>query len=839
MARMEDLCFFGLDAKQIQVLVEAYGPDLLPLQERVLREGLFHADHGLMVSAPTSSGKTLLAELSFLAEAKHDRPVILLVPTKALAMERYLALNERYGPLGYRICLSSRDHNGDDLRIAEGTYHLAIIVYEKIRVLLLRHPGLVSGVQLVVVDELQYIADPDRGPCLELLLTRLRRHKDLRFLGLSAVSTSETLARWLRCRLLVDNVRPVELRQGVLCGNRFVYREHNSGREGEERLPFSPIEDEGQLMLETAKHFAECGESCILFWPSRAVCYTAARRLIGMDLPWKKLDTPSGLQDLPKGNLQRFLCDLVPRGVAVHTSDLSPEERAIVEQLAREGHLRVICATSTLAEGINLPVHNVLACRLSYRSTVSGSAPEVQKLEPQRFLNMIGRAGRLGLTSFGRGMVVTASEGDVDGLLDRYLARQTYDLESALPNQPIQSLLMEGIASGDAKTCGDLAAWLSQTFAGQAGLWPPDLQGSIEKTVDRLCSEGLLVQTGRNLVPTGPARMAARWGVQVSTVERLKKLLAQTAEIGQNTRRLLYAVCDAAEMEEIFVPLRRSEWIKRAWSRKLWAENEQHEPEPEFFNSRSRERAAKKALALVTWSNGERTADIERQFEIYGGTIRSLADQASWLIEMGLELVAEMDLPPEVSQWMDTLRRCIVNGLPQSGLGWSSLLAHGFPREFALDLLELGATHPRLLLDLSVTQIEETVPQTWRHLLPEPDGDDQETEQTEDQNGLHLQVDLHRPDRVTLNGASVQVSRKQFQLLAFLASNPGKCVSYDTLLDHVWQGVIVEQAQIPKLKSLICRRAREALGPLGEKILRTIPGHGLVLEADVEVLPVG
>lgn len=839
MTDMTSLRFFGLDDRQIQVLVDTYGPKLLPLQEMALREGLLLGDHGLVISAPTSSGKTLLAELAFLAEAKHDRSVILLVPSKALAAERYTDLSERYSPLGYRICLSTRDHGGDDRRIAEGRYHLAIVVYEKMRVLLLRHPGVVSGVRLVVVDELQYISDPERGTDLELLLARLRRRERLRFLGLSAVSASETFARWLNCRFLVHTVRPVELRQGVLCGSRFLYREHNSGQEGEEHLPLPRVEDEGQLMLEAARHFGERGESSILFWPTRTACYMAARRLVAIPPSWEKQEIPSELSDLPEGNVRELLCELVPLGVAVHTSDLSREERAVVERLARQGKLRVICATSTLAEGINLPTHNVLACRLAYRSADRGAPPEIQKLEPQRFINMIGRAGRLGLATFGRGMVVTSSEGDVDGLLDRYLGRQTYDLRSVLPEQPIRSVVLEAVTAGDASTSAELVSWLSDTFAGQEGEWQANLHTTVERCVEELCADGHLSKSGRNLSVSGLAGVAARRGVAITTVELLRKALERSVDSGYNSHRVLYAICGTAEMEEIFISLRRSEWVSRVWSRRLWEEDEPRFADPEHRGIRTREKAAKKTLILAAWSKGERMKAIEQQFQTLGGAIRSLADQAAWLVELTLELAAELNLPTRISQSLDGLRRGISVGLPQAGLSWSSMLAEGFPREFALALIEVGATSPELVSSLPVKRVHETVPMIWRRFLPELIRNGNGSGRVAESDELRLLVDYRRPDRVTLNDTTIPVSQKQFQLLALLASRPGECLSYDTLLDSVWKDVVVEQAQIPKLKSLICKRARQAVGPSGGKILRTIPGQGLVLEANAEVLEAG
>ncbi|HPO07225.1 MAG TPA: DEAD/DEAH box helicase [bacterium] len=836
MATMQDLQFFGLDEKQIRTLTTAYGPNLLPLQEKALKQGLLTGSEGLMVCAPTSSGKTLLAELAFLAEAKHDRPVILLVPSKALASERYNRLKSRYDPLGYRICLSSRDHSEEDRSIAEGRYHLAVIVYEKMWGLLLRHPGLVSSVRVIVIDELQYIADPDRGPDLELLLTRLRSVKEIRFLGLSAVSSSEILAQWLGCRSVVETARPVELRQGVLCGNRFLYREHNSGREGEEHFPLPEVDNESVLMLEAAKHFAAQGESSILFWPSRKVCYEAAHRLAAMGLP-KEIDkVPSVLTDLPNGRMRQSLLDLAPYRIGVHTSDLSPEERAAVEQLAFDGTIRILCATSTLAEGINLPAQNVLAHPLSYRAPLPDQAPEIQKLEPQRFLNMIGRAGRLGLASFGRGMVVTTLEGDIDGFLDRYLSRRTYELTSQLPQRPLRDILMERVASSEATTVSAVTDWLQETFAGRERAWHGDLQNAVTDSVETLVKKGLLSRSGDRLYLSGVVGTAARWGIAIETATALHNVLARLVDTGPQPHLLLHTICRSKEIEEIFVPLRRSEWIGRMWSRRLW----ENDPIPESDLSgqtvQAEERAAKKTLILDAWSSGEKMLRIESGFEVLAGVVRSLADQASWLLEPALEIAAEMGAPPELCRRLDELRGCVITGLPRKGFAWKSLLARGFPREFALDLIDLGADQPEAVASLPEAEVNRAVPESWRNLLPKNGKDNKSKRDSLRESAVSLYIDPHRPDRVILDGAPVSLTQKQYGLLAFLAARPGECVSYDMLLDRVWEGTIVEQAQVPKIKSQICKRFREVLGPRGDGVIKTISGRGLILQANAEIL---
>ncbi len=826
MAEMDNLRFFGLDGRQIEVLENTYGKELLPLQERALKEGLLLDGAGLVVAAPTSSGKTLLAELAFLAEAKRDRPVILLVPSKALATERFTDLSRRYEPLGYRICLSTRDHSSTDRMIAQGTYHLAVLVYEKMRVLLQRHPGMIAAVKLIVVDELQHISDLERGPALELMLTRLRRWGALRFLGLSAVSEAARFAGWLGCRTLVHDDRPVELRQGVLCGREFFYREHNSGQEGRETLPLPEVADEGELILEAARYFAGQGESSIVFQASRAECYAAARRLIRSETEQPTQEIPEDLLNLPKTRIRDFLSELISFGVAVHTSDLSPEERDVVERLARAGKLKIVCATSTLAEGVNLPAHNVLTSRCAYRSARPGARPDICRLDAGRFLNMIGRAGRLGFARLGRGMVVTTLEGDVDGLLDRYLHQPRYDLNSALPKRPLSGILLEAIACGDAETREELAVWLSETYAGHENSWPEQLPRDVRRAIDELKHEGHIEEIGGRLSVSNLAGTVARFGVAQATVRTLMTALEDIIETNPNERLLLFALAGTEELRTVFVPVRRREWAQRVWSRILCEERVPDRLLQFTGDIQDRERAAKKALILSAWYEGRPVAEIEERFAVLGGTVRNLADQAVWLIELCLEL--PMDLPAHVSEWLDRLRRCLAFGLPNAALGWASVLAGGFPREYALALFAMGAEVPKQVAELTRSEVESEVPQAWLERLPvQADS----TCAVACGSELQLSIDFGRPDRVVLNGTAIPVSKKQFQLLSFMGCKPGVCFSYDALLDRVWEGVVVEQSQIPKLKSLICKRARAAIGQPGDKLLRTVPGRGLVLEA--------
>jgi len=111
-----------------------------------------------------------------------------------------------------------------------------VIVYEKLQALLVKNPELISEVGLILVDELQYISEEERGATLEMLLTKiLLAQASPQLVGLSAVlGKCENLAGWLNAKMLIEEKRPVELRKGVFFDGVFHYQEFNSGQEGKE-----------------------------------------------------------------------------------------------------------------------------------------------------------------------------------------------------------------------------------------------------------------------------------------------------------------------------------------------------------------------------------------------------------------------------------------------------------------------------------------------------------------------------------------------------------------------------------------------------------------------------
>ncbi|HLV80687.1 MAG TPA: DEAD/DEAH box helicase [Chthonomonadaceae bacterium] len=193
----------GIPEKGVQWLADRYGwtrcergwgACFLPLQTLAISRGICDPQRLLcasgVVSAPTSAGKTLLAELRVLArclgEEERPRQTVYLVPTREIGREKAETLRAAYGvgPGGLRICYSDGDHRGQDRQIGEGRFDVAVLVNEKLK-LFQQNPRFFAGVGEVVCDELDMIAEGERGVFLEMALTgALHAYAHLSVLGL-------------------------------------------------------------------------------------------------------------------------------------------------------------------------------------------------------------------------------------------------------------------------------------------------------------------------------------------------------------------------------------------------------------------------------------------------------------------------------------------------------------------------------------------------------------------------------------------------------------------------------------------------------------------------------
>ncbi|MFB6146051.1 MAG: DEAD/DEAH box helicase, partial [Candidatus Nanohaloarchaea archaeon] len=190
--------------------------ELNPPQRKAVDAGLMDGED-MIVASPTASGKTFIAELAMVNQViKEKGKAVYIVPLKALASEKYQDFSERYKDLEVRMSVGDLDNAGEGLETAD----IVIVTSEKLDSMLRHNPSWIHEINLVITDEIHLLTSKNRGPTLEVTLTRLRDLLDFQMLGLSAtISNSHELADWLDSELVESDYRPVTLKEGIHEGN--------------------------------------------------------------------------------------------------------------------------------------------------------------------------------------------------------------------------------------------------------------------------------------------------------------------------------------------------------------------------------------------------------------------------------------------------------------------------------------------------------------------------------------------------------------------------------------------------------------------------------------------
>jgi len=843
---IEFLRHFTFSQRQINILKSAYGEHLLPLQKRVIEEGGIFKNQNLLVCAPTSAGKTFLAEILFLHQTLQNRNLVLLVPTKALANQRYETLKKRYHPFGYDIVLSTRDHPFHDKRILEGRFHFAVVIFEKMQALLGMDDSFLSFIGACVIDEIHYLFDPQRGPELEVLLTRLRDIPRLQLLGLSAVVSDPHIAEWLHASLIIEKKRPVELRQGVLCQKLFRYKEFNSEQEGVESIDLDETDDEGQLILSAAREFANRGEPTLLFWPRRDLCYTAARKLADAyeaDSHWNNLQ----LDTLDPTSLQKFLLYLLPRRVAVHTSDLSPEERGIVEEAVNRREVILLCATGTLAEGINIPVINVITTKRMYSTKPEdidrGKPPSSLPLSQDRLFNMLGRAGRLGLCDFGRGMIATTAEGDVDGLFATYLQDKQETLQPMLFRLPTTEIILKSMSSFvrfSLETCKET---LMKTLSGSMNTWSGSFSQGIETGLKKLLQDGFVSIEDDIFHPTPLGALVMKSGISVASAHRIESFVQDVFRDSTHPLEILVTIALLPEMNEIYLYVPKSEIQTHTWSRHLLQTVQAASissdsylysllNKPQALRP-SHHTAFKKCFLLQDWISGLPIAQLENRYGMYAGAIVRMTEETAWLVSALADMVAAYAFPAEQLRKIQILRERLLFGLPEESLQWSPFIRTGqIPRYHILALIKNGFCTPASVqvedIDYLQSFLDTNIIDTILHARKV-----HTQQQDRISSDYILELLPARPDQFLLNGKTITATRLQSDLLKSLARRAGECVAYEILVQEVWPNSIGDRKQLSRQKNALLQKTRKALGHPTPTLIESVPGVGMVLQAEV------
>jgi helicase len=881
--KVETLEAYNVPADILAVWRAQVGAALLPVQERAVKEfGLF-ADGNLIVFSPTSSGKTFIGEMAAAKAARGNTKVMYLVPQKALAAEKFEELSRRYEPVGIKVVVSSRDRREHDDEIERGDFHIAIVVFEKLQALLVAKPQLMAAVGLVVVDELQMITDKDRGPTLELLLTKLRISSSKpRIIGLSAVlGRAQSLADWLGARLLVDARRPVDLRKGVICRGEFRYQEHNSGKLGVETFADFRSQKRDELLLAVVEELVRRGEQVLAFVPDRATTVLFARVLSQRLTPGSATTAAEELRQQEETLARQALLDVIGSGVGFHNSDLSPEEREIVERSFRAGGIRALFSTSTLAVGMNLPVKNVVLDHQRWEYMRRYGRWALQDVSRSEYENMSGRAGRLSLINdFGRSILVTYSPFEADVWLRHYAAGDFEEIRPTLADAPLENHVLDLMACGLASSRAELEDMLLSSFTGWAH-WAQkisrdDFSQALTKAVASGLGGGLLraVENDR-LEVTAVGRACAAKGIGVATGAALANWVKEANAATVDDLEALLTVSASPAGGDIYVNLPRDQrWAADyrgqllaraaaagASSRPIFADVAANLQSLEYDFTK----AIKKALLMADWIAEVPTQDLEGRYQTWAGAIRRIGEEFGWLVDALAGVARASGWSDGRSRALDVLANRLAHGVKPDALPLARLRAPGVGRAMLRRLADAGFSdredlrsagreavagvlkHKAAAISLwaAVTTGVKNTTASVRALGGASHAADAVTPDSlaGEPQGPALVVDL-RSRRVTYRGHPIptkpphHLRRGSVLALAVLASHAGEVVTMPDLaagmrkLGRSGQRIVTPESR--EIRYQVIRPFRRALAGLVEdgeieSLVESVPGVGLRL----------
>ena len=449
--------------------------ELLPPQRMAFLEGglLDQAKTSIVIDLPTSGGKTLLAQFRILqALNQFDADngwVAYAAPTRALCAQLTRRLRKDFDPTDIRVeQLTSAievDAFEEDLLTETGQpFHILVATPEKLSLVVRNKKVENRPLALVVMDEAHNIDSKERGLRIEFLLATVKRDcPQANFLLLMPyVENVESIARWLAEDVSAGQTislgtvpwKPNErivglysahpddskragwhLRFETLTTTPKAMKLHGTHRVGEVKpidIPKSKVITSGQqrgLRLQTA--------AIAKVMSDRGTSIAISNKIPDV---WKMADevasSLSKLDPIPEDIqlVQDFLrTEISPnfqliqnlaKGVGVHHAGLSDDVRTLMEWLAERDSLNVLCATTTIAQGINFPVSSVFLKTYKY--------PYGQEMSAREFWNLAGRAGRIDHDSVG---VIGLAEGSDPDSVREFVSRSTGKLISRLVSQ--------------------------------------------------------------------------------------------------------------------------------------------------------------------------------------------------------------------------------------------------------------------------------------------------------------------------------------------------------------------------------------------------------------------
>jgi len=645
--------------------------ELYPPQAAAVEAGLL-GGKSLLVSAPTASGKTLVAALSMMAHLSAGRPgkIVYLSPLRALASEKFAEFKKiggiRLGGKRAQVKVSTGETGGGS-RLGDGD--IIVLTNERMDALMRQGHEWVSKIGLVVADEVHLISDQSRGPTLEMVLTRAGLLASRpQVVGLSATMTNAgEIAEWLGAGLVDSDWRPVSLREGVFGDGSITM---DDGRSLD--VPSSVRGPAVDIGLDTVKD----GGQALLF---------AETRVRSASLATKAADAVSGmlgdgdaaalakaadriLASTENTKLVKRLAELVRKGVAFHHAGLAQACRTEVEAAFRARRIKLLASTPTLAAGVNLPARRVVVASILRYNAASGRNEPISVME---YKQLCGRAGRPQYDDHGEAVVVAPASYDADEVLEYYVRGEVEPIESKMTGEKAMRTHVLSLVVTTPGIKGEaVSSFFASTLGGrQAG--DATVEAAVGSAVEFLSESEMVLEKGGRLAATDFGKKTSRLYLDPATAVSFRRVIVDAPRPAAaeppkpagggrggprasppqgHTLGLLYEVTDCTE----FFP-------------KMSMRREDEDAAADLFESRGGEllrpaysyECNRGLLALDAWISEATEAALSDRLKVEAGDMHRMAEAAEWLLRCMGELAMDLgraDLASEIATLRTRMR---------------------------------------------------------------------------------------------------------------------------------------------------------------------------------------
>jgi ATP-dependent DNA helicase len=635
---------------------------LYPPQELALSKGVMNGNN-VLVTTPTSSGKTLIGLMGMINILSMGKKVVYLTPLKALATEKFNEFKVitdlscfRNRRVNIGISTGDYDSSGSELNDKD----VIILTNEKMDSILRHDSNWIYNVGLFIIDEIHLLTERERGPALEIILTKIKlMPQKPQIIGISAtISNSDEVAEWLTCEPIQSNWRPTELIEGVYNYGKVTM---NDGTNYDiDNIGITDNTNSAITSLAMDSITNDGGQS-LVFAETRKRTVSLAKKTSEivakfLDKTSIKLAQKAGVEILKEGDdteLTRTLSSTVAKGVGFHHAGLGAKSRQIVEKAFRNGIVKILFATPTLAAGVNLPARRVIITSIfRYDYQYGGNVP----MSILQYKQICGRAGRPAYDKYGEAIIIADSRTNPEDLYNHFVLGVPEPIVSQLMDERALRVHVLGVIASKPKMLkSELLYFFEQTFLSKHQE-NQTIRFEIESLLTYLRDEKLIIMRNDLLIATKFGKRISLLYIDPKTGIQFKNNLDSydgnkydindinsNKHENNNVINFLYWICDCYDFyPKLSLRQNETEYFQRLFEKhKLGS-----------FGLSNYDYSLKNLVILLEWIDESSEANLNEKIGVEPGDLHRMVETTYWLLHCLYEiarLIERKDLLPEIN----------------------------------------------------------------------------------------------------------------------------------------------------------------------------------------------